>query len=91
MKFIEIQTEEWDNETDAEVPTPMMVCLDKITSVQTKMRRQHNNENVPTVYIRAGDTAFWCFNYSYEQLKRILMSGSNIHSTGTNTTSGGSR
>lgn len=84
MKFIEIETEEFDDDTDTEIKFTQLITLDSINIIQL---RKHGNgsERKDVVYIKyRGGGSSWCFNYSYQELKRILTSASNIIKTGGN-------
>jgi len=86
MKFIEFISMKWDEESDTDVETQVLIGLDKITSVSNKKHyRNINGQRVavtePYIALEADDNMY-VLNYTYEELKRILETGGNIIKTG---------
>ena len=102
MKFIEIVTRGWDDNTDTEYERSALVSIEKIISLEMRRQRIESQvtpsqvtrsspnrspirpdveyRNIPYV-ITQGDNYF-IYNYSFEDLKRILMTNGNVRMTG---------
>jgi hypothetical protein len=86
MKFIEFIVDEYDEDTEEAATCNQIVALDRICSVKpVKRNLNRNGSSVRETQIRvevSGGDNLYITNYTYEELKRILVSGGNIISTG---------
>jgi len=82
VKFIEIQTEDWDDESEEEIRGLAIVAVDDIVILEIK---KHTKDGVasmrPMIKFKSGSNR-WVFNYSYQDLKALLTRDSNLIRTG---------
>jgi len=86
MKFIEILSMKWDEESDMDIETQILIGLDKITSVSNKkhyrtINGQRSVVTEPYITLESDDNMY-VLNYTYEEIKRILETSGNVVKTG---------